>query len=206
MVFGENVNRHIHFSWCILQPFFLALKEASSRASYLALVVVLIIFLSRKLNNLGKIAILISLALIPLIAAHSFPEKFEKFKAGDVRKDLWEGSLTMLIDNPNGVGSNNFKRRYPPYDTPEHKRHLHHPDETTHPHNQFLLIGIENGLLALFGFGVICLFILKKGQEGNNYDWLFLIGFTILLIQGFFDKALSMPPSSLLFPYSFQDS
>ena len=199
LLFFKDLKIRIIFSLVLIVPFFIAIYEASSRASYLALCMVLALFISRNFANWAKILLLILLFLFPLVMIKSFPQKFEKFQAGDVRKDLWQGSVAMLADKPLGFGANRFKQNYPPYDTLDHKYHLHHPDETTHPHNQLLLVGIENGILAMFTFAIICLFILKKGQEGDKKDWLFVSGFMILLIQGFFDKALSMPPTSLAF-------
>ena len=86
-----------------------------------------------------------------------------KFQAGDIRLVLWDGCVDMIKDNLFfGVGQKRFGEKFAPYDTIEHKKHHHHPDEVTHPHNQFLLIATENGAPAALIFLIICLLVIKE--------------------------------------------
>ena len=62
------------------------------------------------------------------------------------RADFWKGSLELIKEKPLvGWGPFSFRSAY----NPIQKTLLANAD---HPHNIFLKIGVENGLIALFGF------------------------------------------------------
>lgn len=62
------------------------------------------------------------------------------------RTDFWKGSLELIREKPLfGWGPFSFRNAY----NPIQKTLLANAD---HPHNIFLKIGVENGLIALFGF------------------------------------------------------
>jgi len=72
------------------------------------------------------------------------------------RMDFWRGSLELIKEKPFfGWGPFSFRNAY----NPMQKTLLANAD---HPHNIFLKIGVENGLIALFGFVgfLITLFLL----------------------------------------------
>jgi O-antigen ligase len=176
---------------------FKALLVASSRASFLALGLLLFFFLIRKLNGKIKLLILLVLFSIPLLVPKLFPAKYEKFLLNDIRKELWTSNAYVIKDNLLGVGQGNFKKTFPNYTQEGYKRHLINSDETTHPHNQFILVAIEDGVLACLALIIICLVLLNRSKFADKDEWPFLAAFFILLIQGFFDKVLDMPPMSM---------
>ncbi|WDE96267.1 O-antigen ligase family protein [Lentisphaera profundi] len=201
MIFSLVKNNYLKYGSLIIvcSLTLKALLAASSRASYLAIIIVILLFISRKLKIRNKLLILLFLFLVPLIATKLFPQKYEKFLINDIRKELWTSSAHVIKDNLLGVGQNNFKKAFPIYAQEGYKKHIINSDETTHPHNQFMLIAIENGLLASLALMLICLFLLNRAAKADRDEWPFLAAFTILLIQGFFDKALVMPPTSMAF-------
>ena len=190
----------------ILPAYFYCIYNAQPRATYAALVLVMLILLAKYLN---KKSFYPALALVIITAiswgflnSTNVNHQVKKFQAGDIRLVLWNGCAAMIKDNFFfGVGQKRFGEKFSPYDTIEHKKHHHHPDEVTHPHNQFLLIATENGAPAALAFLCICLLILKQGGLSRDpMEVIFFMAFFILIVQGFVDKALHMPPTSLMAP------
>ena len=191
-------------SLVVLPTYFYCIYHAEPRATYAALILVFIILVAKYVDTKKFLISFTALLLVGIIALAMNPKKVDhqikKFKTGDVRLPLWEGCADMIGDSVFfGVGQNNFGTTFAAYDTVEHKKHFHHPDEVTHPHNEFLLIAIENGAPAALAFLLLCLLILKQGGSSRDpMDIIFFIGFFILIVQGFVDKALYMPPTSMM--------
>lgn len=198
-VYSNIKNKALSYGLLILVGVltFRALLVASSRASFLALVLLIFFFLIRKLNGKLKLIILLVLFCIPVLIPKLFPEKYEKFLINDIRKDLWTSNAYVIKDNLLGVGQGNFKKSFTNYTQEGYKKHLINSDETTHPHNQFILVAIEDGLIACLALMLICLLLLNRSKNADRDEWPFLAAFFILLIQGFFDKVLNMPPMSM---------
>ncbi|MDD7983841.1 hypothetical protein PQO01_02620 [Lentisphaera marina] len=73
-----------------------ALLVASSRASFLALILLILFFIIRKLNGKTKLIILLALFSVPLLVPKLFPAKYEKFLLNDIRKELWTSNVHLI--------------------------------------------------------------------------------------------------------------
>lgn len=80
----------------------------------------------------------------------------EALTSGQERMDFWRGALELIKEKPLfGYGPFSFRYAY----NPIQKTFLGNSD---HPHNLFLKIGVENGLLALAGFLFFLLALLMR--------------------------------------------
>jgi O-antigen ligase len=99
----------------------------------------------------GSIAVLLLVMTLLLIAAPSFSDSIlsslPSLESGVQRADLYRNSLILINDYPFiGAGLSNFMMLYSTYAL------LLHVGFTTHGHNLFLDLSIEQGLLAGFVF------------------------------------------------------
>jgi len=126
-----------------------------------------------------------------------------------MRLRVWSNTMRMLADsNFLGVGLGNFPIKYPLYRsaeeiaiTPEGKTYLN-------PHNDYLQIAVESGVLALIAFLWLafaavrmCVLVMKKTRDKDYYYLIsgILLGFGALLIHCFFNPTLRIPASAMAF-------
>jgi len=119
-----------------------------SRASWLALVGLMIFFLMIKKRKRFIIGLVLAVISAILIFTPSTNRRLSLvFNFGFSIKERiygWESALQMIHDHPlTGIGINTFEHVYPQYQLPQAKESL------VHAHNIFLEIGAEMGLPGL---------------------------------------------------------
>jgi O-antigen ligase len=115
------------------------------------------------------------------------------------RMQFWENSIAMFKDHPVfGVGLGNFQVEFPKYGLEKFHEYKIAQGEITlqRPHNDFLNILCENGILgfaafaAIFGIVFYCLFSLIKNAETPAEKWKFIYifcGICAYAVISFFD-------------------
>jgi len=171
------VNKKIDLKFAVLSGFvFPGLLLTFSRGALLALagqLVVLFIYYFKRIE-VKKVAycLLAGVIAVGLFFGANYVRSLKndvinvenrlEFKTPDSstsvteREDFWKGSLVLIKEKPLfGWGPFSFRDAY----NPIQKALLANAD---HPHNIFLKIGLENGLIALFGFVgfLVTLFVL----------------------------------------------
>ena len=100
--------------------------------------------------SVGVVLICITLAFFPKLSVtkRAISILDLAYWSGAERTYLWRSSLKIIKDHPiTGVGVDGFRKVYPQYILPQAKEpHL------THPHNTFLGIAVECGILGLAAF------------------------------------------------------
>lgn len=102
------------------------------------------------------------------------------------RLDYWKASFAMIADRPLlGSGVLSFRFLYPEY---QYKFGINED----HPHNVFLKIGVENGLIALGFFSVFVLGVLVLGLRFSfrglkSIDFVVLVGVAAALVHNLID-------------------
>ncbi|MBU4512564.1 O-antigen ligase family protein [Patescibacteria group bacterium] len=116
------------------------------------------------------------------------------------RIQIWKTSVEIIKDNPVlGIGLGNFHNAYLKYLPKTIKSPLE--QEVIKPHNLYLNLWLEMGLLGLVAFLWLIVVFYKKGL-GIKYQVLRATVFaamTALLIQGFFDTPYFKNDLSLIF-------
>jgi len=142
-----------------------------SRAGWVSFMVALMvyIFFSRwfRWRFLSLCIIIMLGVLFFIIKSHLFVHYFSDLG----RIVMWQNVIELIKDFPlTGVGMGNFKDIYPNYIQPHHWRTL--PKDVLllwHPHNIFLTITAESGILATVSFiyflGVVLIKLLHKESD-----------------------------------------
>lgn len=172
----------------------LGLLFSMSRAGYLALAIVISIFLFQKLSKLqlvctfiiGVVAIIGLLNFLPIVKYRLTHAAF-KDNASSARLELWKGGVKLLKQNPIfGFGLGGFSREYSKLNiNPIYGTH-------TSPHNIFLHFWLETGLLGLLSISSIFIFLVwqsffqKSATLNQTALGLFVIA---IIIHGLFDIA-----------------
>ncbi len=184
-----------------------------TRAVFLSLAVCIILFLmvwfifyikQKALFNLKKFTI-VAIALITLFSVLTFSnlDRFKGFFNSDSaseRASIWVNSMKMAKEHPVlGVGNGNWQLNIPSYGLSNYDNWLVRRSLTTfqRPHNDFLWVLCENGIIGLifylsifiFAFYYLIKIIKSNFQESINslILFIFLIGYMII---AFFDFPL----------------
>lgn len=81
------------------------------------------------------------------------------------RIDLWRRTIEMIVDRPLGVGLGNWALEYPAYDRGTHVTFSGAP---ARPHNDYLWIASETGLIGLAAFLWVLITALRAGVRRNQ--------------------------------------
>lgn len=124
-----------------------------------------------------------------------------------LRKIRWGNTVNMILDNPIGVGPNNYSFSYINYKKSFHKDpEVKESSIVKSPHNGFLELGSEYGLLTLFGLlGLIFLFSFRFVNSPRTTYAINLIspGILILvLIDSVFAFPMELPFPLMLTAFS----
>ncbi|MBD3588845.1 O-antigen ligase [Bacteroides sp. GM023] len=211
IIFGFYLEYQEH-SWTkLLLLFIIVLLLAiiiltDSRASWLAALfgTGYLIFLKKKehgnsLSNISKVGIII---FVLLFSAFAY---YYKKNSANGRLLIWRVSSEMLADAPlMGKGIGNFKKEYMHYQARYFKSHPHSSyatlaDNTTYPYNEFLLIGVEQGMVGLIFILCIIVSALKYASY-QNYHKIYPSSFITLLIFSLFSYPSNVVLLWLLVP------
>ena len=181
-----------------------------SRNAWIGLIIgclVLIVLYSPKFAKLfillAGILVLIKPIRIRLLQITDMSQNITRIK-------LWETAGYMIKDHPLlGVGSGNFRAFYPQY-TKLHPELLKDIVQTPyfHPHNVFLKVQCELGIIGTFAFGGLMVSIIIKLKEFirkyedpfyNAFFKGFLISVIVFLIMNLIDDFFSAPKVAAFF-------
>ena len=143
---------------------------ASSRGAQLALIVQIIILNYRRILN-PKVLVAAIMALFIVWALIPEEQKQRFSSIGDDRTSqqrllYWENGIEMISDNPVlGIGYFNFPRYFERY-YPEDKLF----EYAELPHNIFIQVGTDTGLLGLSVFLIFIAFLFKKAIVKDHSD------------------------------------
>ncbi|MCH2204903.1 MAG: O-antigen ligase family protein [Lentisphaerales bacterium] len=116
----------------------------------------------------------------------------------DIRGPLYKDSISMILTSPFfGHGAGHFQRDFPEFASDALKQKIVYSPIVEHPHNEFLHLASENGLIvALLWLGLL-LITFKKSSNTNYLFYQFII--ISLFIMGMADKPLVISSSAILF-------
>ena len=149
----------------LLVPLTIQLLYSQSRAAWVATIAGALMLLWPSFRKLTKLKAVILLSAL-LIVAVLFAPKLYHFKkdSADGRLLMWTVSWNMIKEKPlTGFGTSGFQQNYLLYQGEYFKDHPDSPwadlaDDTSSPFNEWLKIGVEQGILGLlFVAGIIFL-------------------------------------------------
>ncbi len=197
------------------------LMEASVRACIFGLFLgeglVFLLMLARDFKR-ALLFLSTSLALLLGIAAYTFIDGLEGGRlsnklsqmenviaASQARLDMFSNTIDMTLDNPMGVGTNNFEYYHPYYAKPGQpgaSPYVNEHQVLRTPHNIILKIYSEQGVLGGTIFLAILLWLyvsaIKNAFSGSFYDRWLLVACTALLFHSLL-SAVFLTPGSLFF-------
>lgn len=183
-----------------------------SRAGYVAFAITLflmgIVVATRQFNLRRKHFLLILVVLITTICISLLytPVKKQSLSIFDpqnnsnkVRLYMWQSTLNMTGDHLwAGVGSGKFAQNYPLYRN-EKEYKISNARVLMHPHNDFLLLVAENGILVLAAFLLLTFLCLRQlFSQRSNMHLCGLAMFVCLLINACFFSIFIAPATTLL--------
>ncbi len=149
------------FWTCCPVLFVFAIVLAQSEAALAAIIVTLIVMSlwnrkSRKKTTLVVIALAIVVSLIPTTRVFLFEKITLQDYSGQVRIGQWTETWELIKDHPVlGVGLSGYPSAFAPY----HKQT--HIEIFQYPHNIFLNIWVELGLLGLLSFFLLIFLLIR---------------------------------------------
>ena len=197
------------------------LMEASVRACIFGLFlgegIVFLLMLVRDFKR-AFLFLSTSLALLLGIAAYTFIDGLEggrlsnklsemenAIAASQARLDMFSNTIEMTLENPMGVGTNNFEYYHPYYARPGQpgaSPYVNEHQVLRTPHNIILKIYSEQGVLGGTIFLAILLWLyvsaLRNAFSGGFYDRWLLVACTALLFHSML-SAVFLTPGSLFF-------
>ncbi len=197
--------------------YFLLLSFLASRASFLSLIVQLVLFIFLHRNNYKSLFQVALMLLLPFLASYFYVEFYNKIPNGidqlasiRIENDsssnrfyLWSHTIDYLISHPLGCGFGNWKIESIPY----WKEMGSSYQVPYHAHNDFLEIFAETGFIG--GFAYISIFLLifynlivKMLKKVPLTPFVFLL-FTSYSIDAFFNFPLERSVMQFLFAIMF---
>jgi len=110
-------------------------------------------------------------------------------RSGQIRIAMWKEATELLKDRPIlGAGLTSYTKRAVPYHKQVNGENI---EIFHHPHNIFLTIWVNLGILGLIGFLLILVWFYKTGitlLQCNNVTIFLLSSMTVLLVTGLVDS------------------
>ncbi len=174
----------------------ICLGLSMTRGAWLAFIATLFLFailekkyrmLTAKLFAALLVSFLIVLAMSPQLQARIGTLTDKNFQSNTERILMWESAINIFSDYPiHGIGQKMFEKMYNEhYISPDAKER---PDEMmsghTHPHNNFLFVMSEGGVIGLVSFIVLYAYLFRRFflQYKQEDSMTFSAGLTLLLI------------------------
>jgi len=149
---------------------FSLIVTGSRGATLAAFVVLLIIFFkSRHKMALAMVLILGLMVATPLLSDNYIDRvtsitEYESDTSANIRLSLWKAGLYMMMDRPLlGIGVGNFHNAYG-----GEYRETDSANLWWQPHNNFIQVGAEMGLLGLVAYVWILIMILKENRRSRR--------------------------------------
>jgi len=137
---------------------------------------------------------LIAIALLP--SEHALKQELlAKNYSGQLRRDIWSETIELLKDRPFvGAGIASYEERIIPY------RQDHWIEVFHHPHNIFLTIWVNTGLIGLAGFLLALLWCIYRGIKHLERNTNFLLSsLAVILVMGLVDSPYIKNDIAILF-------
>ncbi|MCL0074737.1 O-antigen ligase family protein [Thermodesulfovibrionales bacterium] len=187
------------FLFSLMLLFFSTIFVGTGRIGHLAfaLLLPLIIYNCLGQKHFVKIAIVAVLAIGILSLSPSVQHRFEQaindivlyyqgypHTSVGLRLHMWEGAVKIFLENPIiGAGTGGYQM------TMEEHRHPNLPPDLqfSQPHNSFLYMAANFGIVGLVSFVWLLAVFLKKGwQDRNNIAGFAILSYGLVLIIGSF--------------------
>ena len=121
-------------------------------------------------------------------------EIFASNYSGQLRRDIWTETFALLKDRPvTGAGIASYEERIVPY------RGDHWIEVFHHPHNIFLTIWINTGLLGLIGFIMVLVWFFITAVKNNSQTKFVLASMCVILTMGLVDSPYIKNDLAILF-------
>jgi len=157
------------------------------------------LLLFNKFTKIGAIILSLSVFLFVMFTPMANGIKQEILLqdiSGQLRINMWVETIELLRHNPIfGVGLASYQKTIYPYRIDKWIEVFHHP------HNQFLTMWVNTGLIGLFGFVLILLWFFEVAFKNLNKPLvMFLIGAMIVfLIMGLVDSPYIKNDMAIIF-------
>lgn len=143
----------------------------------------------------------LAIGIIGLIAILFLPptnpikqEIFATNYSGELHRDIWRETFALLKDRPvTGAGIASYDERIVPY------RGDHWIEVFHHPHNIFLTIWVNTGLLGLIGFIIILAWFFITAIKNNSQTKFVLASMSTILVMGLVDSPYIKNDLAILF-------
>ena len=142
---------------CVAVALAVAICLTGSRGGLLAASVGSSIVIGLRFGRL-RLALFITLLLIGLMAIpNPLRERMYAEHAFNpvtyARWEMWEGALRSMVDHPMGIGLGLYQYIFPQYAFPVESQIARYGTVAQTPHNEFLQIGVELGIVSLLFVG-----------------------------------------------------
>ena len=147
-----------------------------------------------------------------IVSLVSFPqlsdikqELFLQDRSGQIRLSIWQETGRFLKDHPlSGAGLASYTEKIKPYHTTLNGEGI---EIFHHPHNIFLTMWVNLGLLGLISFLIIIIWFIKQSLSKNNLtmkqfsnETIFLFAsMTVIIITGLVDSPYIKNDLAILF-------
>ncbi|MCM8818203.1 MAG: O-antigen ligase family protein [Candidatus Omnitrophica bacterium] len=175
----------------------------NSRAAIMAFILTIPFMLY--LNNLEKKGILkyVGLLITVFFIILYYPKILLWYRT-NIRFYIWQGTWKLIIKKPIlGWGLGNFIFYYPYFRIKEYFLQPESRNVTNHPHNEYLEIWSETGLIGFLIFLSLILFLIInfiKKKESNKLLFVGIIGGIIsVLLDNIFSTNMRNPSTSMYF-------
>ena len=191
-----------------------ALILCKSIGGILGLVAGVSCLMAIRLSRRQQLAIIIAVVLLAVVVLGilSLPSVtdwlLESHPAQATRWFMWQGVLRMIADRPvAGWGTGMFMLHFPDYKPVLPMRYGLLTDITVYPHNEFMLVTVEAGLIALALYVGALFFAIRRHVRAVESEpdasrrilpWAIFAGFAAMSAQGLVSVALRFwAPSAL---------
>lgn len=186
-------------------PIIVALFLADSRAAYLSVAISIMVFFSQFLNKYRRLCMVSigMLAIFLLLFLYNY-----RPDSANARLLIWQTSTGMIKDSPlTGHGIASFKEKYMLYQAAYFEDNPDSPfsqvaDNTPCAYDEFIHIGVEQGIVGLLLFLAIIISVLWYNP--NDYRQRILqISLLVLILFSMFSYPADIFSLMLLFPLLF---
>jgi O-antigen ligase/Tfp pilus assembly protein PilF len=112
-----------------------------------------------KAAGAGAAGLLLAVILLPTPLKERALAEHEQNPASYARWHMWQGAVTQMADHPFGIGLGLYQYTYPQYAFPVEGEITRYGKVAHTPHNDYLQVGVEMGIVALLavlvGIGLV---------------------------------------------------
>ena len=156
------------------------------------------LFLFYKKTRLPVIILGLFSLILVFTSSHLYTIKQELLArdySGSLRRDIWSETISLLKDHPFiGAGIASYEERIAPY------RHNHTIEIFHHPHNIFLTIWVNTGIIGLIGFMLLLTqFFIQRVKKLNPQNIFIMCSLVVILVMGLVDSPYIKNDLAILF-------